>query len=55
MRGSAFPIMLAVVFGVMNGIYTFKPTILEAVTEREKARSRKINSTDDERKKDEET
>ncbi|KAI5786869.1 hypothetical protein FPQ18DRAFT_393374 [Pyronema domesticum] len=29
-RGNLFPILLATVFGVVNGIYIFKPLVIEA-------------------------
>jgi len=30
MRGAAFPVALAILFGVMNGVYFFKPVLIEA-------------------------
>jgi len=30
MRGGAFPFALAALFGVMNGIYIFRPVVMEA-------------------------
>ncbi|KAI5856052.1 hypothetical protein BZA05DRAFT_442717 [Tricharina praecox] len=54
MRGAAFPVGLAILFGVMNGVYIFKPMLIEARLARLQEAGEDVNAIGTEKRKEEE-
>ncbi|KAF8533757.1 hypothetical protein BDD12DRAFT_897990 [Trichophaea hybrida] len=54
MRGNTFPFVLATVFGIVNGIYIFKPMIIEARLKRLQEAGEDVNAVGNENRREEE-